>query len=723
LLIEGAERGVIQQIASGGAHSFFVPEEAGLLSCGSGTFGQLGLIDCRAPSVGVAFDEAVENEAMVVLEQLVPNAVCGLADGLGLSLGSDVLQVGIDNGTERSNADNADLSFDVYDAGWGVDGGGGEEEEEEREEEGKVEEGELDEEKRRICERLSEGLITRDTSSSNTRHVQAQFSRPQSSTSIWRVRVAQISAGERHSVLVTACGRAFSCGDWSSGALGLGPAPPAPDAPLTHSQLVFSHVRGLTERVISGAAGGFHTVFLVEGGEVWTVGAGNVGQLGYWLDASAGNGDRGGQDAEIAWEMGKAEMLSIAAVSAGSLHSLFLDFDGGVWACGSGKHGRLGLGNQKNTAPPAQIYSSDLMVAVSAGEMHSLFLSQSGRVKACGNNKFGQLGVALEHFSLSSLRYHTGGSGGKGGHSFLTYPGNVLVPVYVWLPLDVTIMQVAAGNNHSVFLTNEGDAWTSGCNYNGQLGLTEDSGWDEPTPPPSPLPRLKGLLEVKIAAIRNLPKMDLRGSCDGFCELAFQAQRFVTSVKKNKYHPDFGETFSMVFSFDEANEDWEKEAGKGEERKGSGEGEDAMKERGNGDGKGKKKKGLWGMGVEGGGVGADLIQHVSKLGRSLLEGMEGLVGVDIDGDEIVAENKSALEIVVRCVHTLARTHARLRARTYSFFLLRVCTHTYIHIYTHAHTIMHVCSNTPAKKMHLHALAHWCTYTYPYTHTHSLSLFP
>jgi len=550
LLIEGAERGVIQQIASGGAHSFFVLEDAGLLSCGSGTFGQLGLIDCGAPSVGVAFDEAVENEAMLVLEQLVPNAVCGLADGLGLSPGSDVLQVGIDNGTERSNADNTDLSFDVYDVGWGADGGAGEKEEEEREEEGKLEEGELDEEKRRICERLSEGLMTRDTSSSNTRLSQAQFSRPQSSTTIWVVRVAQMSAGEHHSVLVTACGRAFSCGDWSSGALGLGPAPPAPDAPLTHSQLVFSHVRGLTERVVSGAAGGFHTVFLVEGGEVWTVGAGNVGQLGYWLDASAGNGDRGGQDAEIAWEMGKVEMLSMAAVSAGSLHSLFLDFDGGVWACGSGKHGRLGLGNQKNTAPPAQIHFSNLMVAVSAGEMHSLFLSQSGRVKACGNNKFGQLGVALEHFSLSSLRYHTGGNGGNGGnssHSLLTYPGNVLVPVYVWLPLDVTIMQVAAGNNHSVFLTNEGDAWTSGCNYNGQLGLTEDSGWDEATPPPSPLPRLKGLLEVKIAAIRNLPKMDSRSSCDGFCELAFQAQRFVTSVKKTSTIPTSARHFRLYF--------------------------------------------------------------------------------------------------------------------------------------------------------------------------------
>ena len=103
-----------------------------------------------------------------------------------------------------------------------------------------------------------------------------------------------------------------------------------------------------------------------------------------------------------------------------------------------------------------------------------------------------------------------------------------------------------------MFLTEEGDVWTCGCNYNGQLGLTHDSGWDEPTPPPSPLPALRGILEVSLASARNLPKMDaFLGTCDAFCEIQFQTQKAVSSVKKNTYSPDWGEIFEFNFHFDD----------------------------------------------------------------------------------------------------------------------------------------------------------------------------
>jgi hypothetical protein len=128
LLVQGAERGVIQAIAAGGAHSLFLlvqqtqhdGEEAGLLSCGAGTFGQLGLIGCQPPAAGAMFEEPEENEAMEVVEQLVPGAVKALADEAAASYGPPA-----------------------------------------------------------PC---------------------------------WNVRVAEISAGARHSILVTSCGRAFTCG-------------------------------------------------------------------------------------------------------------------------------------------------------------------------------------------------------------------------------------------------------------------------------------------------------------------------------------------------------------------------------------------------------------------------------------------------------------------------------------------------------------------------------
>ena len=95
LLVEGAERGVIQQIEAGAAHSFFLPDDKGdgsrVLACGAGTFGQLGLIDCKPPKADVPFDDAQSNEVMLVREQLVPSAVLAVSDEGGHSFGTEVL--------------------------------------------------------------------------------------------------------------------------------------------------------------------------------------------------------------------------------------------------------------------------------------------------------------------------------------------------------------------------------------------------------------------------------------------------------------------------------------------------------------------------------------------------------------------------------------------------------------------------------------------------------
>jgi alpha-tubulin suppressor-like RCC1 family protein len=184
-------------------------------------------------------------------------------------------------------------------------------------------------------------------------------------------------------------------------------------------QPVFRFVPGLPSRVLSVAAGGFHSVFVLERGQAWSAGTGNVGQLGFWLPSCQECGQHtpdqqhAGSSAApgIAWEVSKVHNLpAIHAVSAGSLHTLFLDHDGHVWSCGSGKHGRLGLGHQINTAPAQRVTAvgEEKIVAVSAGEMHSLILTTSGRALAFGNNKFGQLGVAIEPFDLAALRYFTG---------------------------------------------------------------------------------------------------------------------------------------------------------------------------------------------------------------------------------------------------------------------------------------------------------------------------
>ena len=62
------------------------------------------------------------------------------------------------------------------------------------------------------------------------------------------------------------------------------------------------------------------------------------------------------------------------------------------------------------------------------------------------------------------------------------------------------------------------------------------------------MPALRGILEVSLASARNLPKMDaFLGTCDAFCEIQFQTQKAVSSVKKNTYSPDWGEIFEFNF--------------------------------------------------------------------------------------------------------------------------------------------------------------------------------
>jgi alpha-tubulin suppressor-like RCC1 family protein len=82
---------------------------------------------------------------------------------------------------------------------------------------------------------------------------------------------------------------------------------------------------------------------------------------------------------------------------------------------------------------------------VGAGEQHTIFLSESGSsTLVIGRNQFGQLGTGTTVDSLSPQR-------------LLGLNGKMLV-------------QAAAGNDFSAFLTSNGDVYTSGNNQYGQLG-------------------------------------------------------------------------------------------------------------------------------------------------------------------------------------------------------------------------------------------------------------
>jgi alpha-tubulin suppressor-like RCC1 family protein len=140
------------------------------------------------------------------------------------------------------------------------------------------------------------------------------------------------------------------------------------------------------------------------------------------------------------------EVPEVAAVAAGSTHSIVLKPDGTVWTWGGNASGQLGDGTNEPRVLPAQVF--DGVKAIAAGGQHSLAVTRDGHVWAWGENSDGQLG--------------------DGTDESRTTP--VLVP-------DLEeVVAVAAGSRHSLALKVDGTVWGWGANDSGQLADDTDDG-------------------------------------------------------------------------------------------------------------------------------------------------------------------------------------------------------------------------------------------------------
>ena len=127
-----------------------------------------------------------------------------------------------------------------------------------------------------------------------------------------------------------------------------------------------------------------------------------------------------------------------------------LSDQGNVYSWGLNTQGALGVGNQVTaTDTPILLQRPKNIVAVSCGSHQTFMLSESGEVRACGNNHVGQLGI--KESNSSNLFYK---------------PSRVA--------LDFQVIQVAAGDTHTLFLTLGGQVYAVGCNANLQLAKKRD---------------------------------------------------------------------------------------------------------------------------------------------------------------------------------------------------------------------------------------------------------
>ncbi len=134
------------------------------------------------------------------------------------------------------------------------------------------------------------------------------------------------------------------------------------------------------------------------------------------------------------------EMLT---VSASEHHTLALKNDGMVWAWGTNNEYELGNTISGIQSTPVQVMGISDVVAISAGIYYSLALKRNGTVWAWGSNVNKALGENSEDRNNPTPRQLIGLS---------------------------NIVNISAGESHSLALRRDGTVWSWGSNRSGNLG-------------------------------------------------------------------------------------------------------------------------------------------------------------------------------------------------------------------------------------------------------------
>lgn len=194
--------------------------------------------------------------------------------------------------------------------------------------------------------------------------------------------------------------------------------------------------------IILVGAGGAHSLVLTREGHLYAFGSNYNGQLGL--------GDNTDRNIPV---MILPHHRHIC-VAAGDHHSMVLLDDGKVYVFGRNDDHQLGLGDKESTNIPLLLDLQYNVVSIAAGGYHSLLLTDDGQVYSLGRNTFGQLGL--------------------GNYSSIKIPK--LIPSF-----NHNIVSISAGYYSSIVLSDDGNAYSFGYNYFGQLGVCDNNTRNTPT--------------------------------------------------------------------------------------------------------------------------------------------------------------------------------------------------------------------------------------------------
>ncbi|CAB4378260.1 unnamed protein product [Rhizophagus irregularis] len=204
-------------------------------------------------------------------------------------------------------------------------------------------------------------------------------------------------------------------------------------------------------KVISG--GGNHSAIITSFGELWMSGLNDDGQSGIASDSLK---ESKFNKVEI---LDEHEVRRWKYVTCGWNFSLAVEEENGcIYSFGKGVYGELGCGEnvKKTGGRGVRIKGVEGVEKVVCGLRHVVCLNKEGKCFGWGSNKYGQL---TKFDKDNNEKSH------KKKKETLYFE-----PVRIFHDLNLRVINVACGQNHTVVLTSDGELYTFGLNKYGQLG-------------------------------------------------------------------------------------------------------------------------------------------------------------------------------------------------------------------------------------------------------------
>ncbi|GMT27543.1 hypothetical protein PFISCL1PPCAC_18840, partial [Pristionchus fissidentatus] len=233
--------------------------------------------------------------------------------------------------------------------------------------------------------------------------------------------------------------------------------------------------------VVEIAAGEKHTLMLADDGKLWSVGGNESGQLG-----------RGecSQGSYTIYPVPVSTTTKFVQISVGRSHSAAITEDGRLFMWGSNEQGQCGVRGKNVYERPKRVQELNEVILVACGPDHTTVLTESGRIFTFGLQYDGAClhePVEMKEFlGMPIASVHAGGR----HWAALTSSGTVVVwgkndmgqlgtgdtmfrakPVVLASLSEMKVVDIALGDSHSLFLTQDGRVFACGGDNFGQIGM------------------------------------------------------------------------------------------------------------------------------------------------------------------------------------------------------------------------------------------------------------